>query len=87
MKFPRNLISFAHAALSCRNFTSQREFRVQIKMFIALRGVRTVAHERAGAFLFRYPGHAYRLYPPSPPCSSSSTSAISLFYEPEGTPV
>lgn len=55
MKFPRNLISFAHAALSCRNFTSQREFRVQIKMFIALRGVRTVAHERLGAFLFRYP--------------------------------
>lgn len=55
MKFPRNLISFAHAALSCRNFTSQREFRVQIKMFIALRGVRTVAHERPRAFLFRYP--------------------------------
>lgn len=85
MKFPRNLISFAHAALSCCNFTSQREFRVQIKMFIALSGVRTVAHERPRAFLFRYPRHAHR--PPVPALTPSHLSTISLFYEPDGTPV
>lgn len=66
------VISFAHAALSCRNFASQHEFRVQIKMFIALSGVRTVARERPGAFLFRYPGHAQRT--PLAPLSQGLTS-------------
>lgn len=85
MKFVRNLISFAHAALSCRNFASQREFRVQIKMFIALSGVRTVAHERAEDFYF-----VIRDTPTAPLRLSrhpAHLATISLFYEPDSTPV
>lgn len=75
MKFPRNLISFAHAALSRCNFTSQREFRVQIKMFIALSGVRTVACEQPSIFI------SLSRTRPAP------LTSILLFYEPDGTPV